>query len=422
MTTANLSRPYDVVLYGATSFVGQLTAEALLKYLGKPDAEGVYTDPHNGQTVRLAIAGRSRDKLEQLKTRLNAPLLPVLSADSTDSGSLNTLAQSTRLIISTVGPYLLYGEPLIRACAENGTHYNDLTGEALWTRRMLDKYQQAARQSGARIVNSCGFDSVPSDLGVWFTQEAAKSAGGSVCDNIRMRVAKIKGGYSGGTVASMLELYRLAAADAQVRAQLDNAYLLNDDDAPPTVAQPRLNSPVYAPDEAHWLAPFVMAGINTRVVHRSNYLSGYTYGKDFTYQEAVWLPGDRHGRIAAYKMSLGMKAIALAAGFGFTRKLLAEHVLPKPGEGPSREMQEKGYFELRFLGSRHGKAVIETQVRGDKDPGYAGTAKMLVQAALCTLNDAPENTAGGFWTPAALLAEALLPRLENYAGLTFTKV
>ena len=407
----NTERKYGIVLYGATSFVGQLVAAYLQKFLAEDDSNN---------EVSWAIAGRNQQKLEQVKKQVGNSELPLIIADSEDSDSLNEMAAQAQVIISTVGPYLKYGEPLIKACAENGTDYVDLTGEALFIKDMLDKYQQTAKDSGARIVNSCGFDSLPSDLGVLFTQNCAQKAHGEYCDTINMRVKAAKGGLSGGTVSSMATIFEEIAKDKSLRKQLANPYILNDDAKRPNVRQENVSLPQWDADNERWVAPFIMASINTRIVHRSNQLRDYQYGRDFKYDEAIWLPAGLKGRLMSYGMTAGITGFAASMMFKPSRDLLNEHVLPKPGDGPSKSEQENGYFDIRFFGYTNKNHQVLTKVTGDKDPGYGSTCQMLAQSALCLLQDiSKEQVAGGFWTPAAAMGETLIERLQNHAGLEF---
>lgn len=407
----NTERKYGIVLYGATSFVGQLVAAYLQKFLAEDDSSN---------EVSWAIAGRNQQKLEQVKKQVGNSELPLIIADSEDADSLNEMAEQAQVIISTVGPYLKYGEPLIKACAENGTDYVDLTGEALFIKDMLDKYQQTAKDSGARIVNSCGFDSLPSDLGVLFTQNCAQKAHGEYCDTINMRVKAAKGGLSGGTVSSMATIFEEIAKDKSLRKQLANPYILNDDAKRPNVRQENVSLPQWDADNERWVAPFIMASINTRIVHRSNQLRDYQYGRDFKYDEAIWLPAGLKGRLMSYGMTTGIAGFAASMMFKPSRDLLNEHVLPKPGDGPSKSEQENGYFDIRFFGYTNKNHQVLTKVTGDKDPGYGSTCQMLAQSALCLLQDiSKEQVAGGFWTPAAAMGETLIERLQNHAGLEF---
>ena len=408
-------RPYAVVLYGATSFVGQITAHYLTEFLSN-------TKDKDGADVTWAIAGRDEAKLNELQSKLGSTV-DIILANSDDADSLDEMTKQTQVIISTVGPYLKYGEPLIKSCTTHGTDYVDLTGEAIFIKDMMDKYQDAAKQSGARIVNSCGFDSIPSDLGVYFTQTQAEEKFGRACDVIHMRVKAAKGGLSGGTIASMATIFEEVGKDKSRRKQVANPYLLNDDKDAPNVRQANVSKPEYDSEHKRWLAPFVMASINTRIVHRTNQLLGYEYGRDFKYDEAMWMQDGVKGQLSSYAMSAGLFGFATAMMVKPSRELLAKHVLPKSGSGPSAEEQANGYFDIRLFGETANKDTINTKVTGDKDPGYGSTSRMLAQAALCLAQDiSKEEIAGGFWTPASAMGNHLLARLEEHAGLSFEVV
>lgn len=405
-------RPYAVILYGATSFVGQITAHYIAEFLS--------TNKDKSRTeVTWAIAGRDKEKLNELQSNL-ASKVDIIVANSDDAASLDAMTEQAQVIISTVGPYLKYGEPLIKSCVDNGTDYVDLTGEAIFIKDMMDKYQDAAKQSGARIINSCGFDSIPSDLGVYFTQKQAEARFDSTCDVIHMRVKAAKGGLSGGTIASMATIFEEVGQDKSRRKQVANPYLLNDDKDTPNVRQSNVSKPEYDSEHQRWLAPFVMASINTRIVHRSNQLLGYEYGRDFKYDEAMWMKDGIKGKLTSYALSAGLLGFATAMMITPSRELLSKHVLPKSGSGPSKEEQENGYFDIRLFGQTAKQQSIVTKVTGDKDPGYGSTSRMLSQAALCLAQDiSKEEVGGGFWTPASAMGDKLIERLEQHAGLSF---
>ena len=406
------NRPYAVILYGATSFVGQITAHYLTNFLSNNKNE-------DGSNVTWAIAGRDEEKLNELQSKLESKV-DIIIANSKDSASLDEMTKQTQVIISTVGPYLKYGEPLIKSCAENGTDYVDLTGEAIFIKDMMDKYQDTAKQSGARIVNSCGFDSIPSDLGVYFTQTKAEEKFGEACNVIHMRVKAAKGGISGGTIASMATIFEEVGEDKSRRKQVANPYLLNDDTDVPNVRQDNVSKPEYDSTHKRWLAPFVMASINTRIVHRSNQLLGYEYGRDFKYDEAMWMKDGVKGKLSSYAMSAGLLGFATAMMIKPSRELLSKHVLPKAGTGPSKDEQENGYFDIRHFGQTAKNDTITVKVTGDKDPGYGSTSRMLAQAALCLAQDiSKEDVGGGFWTPASAMGDKLIARLEEHSGLSF---
>lgn len=410
--THDQNRPYTLVLYGATSFVGKITAQYLSQFLSDPTVS-------KDANVTWAIAGRDEDKLKKLQSKLGNKV-DIIIANSDDDASLDKMTQQTQVIISTVGPYLKYGEPLIKSCTSNGTDYVDLTGEAIFIRDMMDKYQKAAKQSGARIVNSCGFDSIPSDLGVYFTQQHAESKFDQACDVINMRVKAAKGGLSGGTIASMATIFEEVGQDKARRKQVANPYLLNDDKDVPTVRQDNVGKPEYDTKHKRWMAPFVMASINTRIVHRSNQLSDYEYGRNFKYDEAMWMQDGIKGKLMSYGMSAGLLGFATAMIFKPSRELLSKHVLPKSGSGPSKSEQENGFFDIRFFGRTSNKDMISTKVTGDRDPGYGSTSRMLAQSALCLAQDiSKDKVGGGFWTPSTSMGDELLTRLEAHAGLSF---
>ena len=374
----------------------------------------------SGGEVSWAIAGRSQAKLDQLKAELDAAELPVIVADAADPQALEAMCSQAQVIISTVGPYALYGEPLVKVCVDTGTDYCDLTGEVQWIRRMIDTYEDAAKASGARIVHCCGFDSIPSDLGVHFTQQQAQQVLGGPARRIRMRVRRIKGGASGGTVASLMNVIKEAAADPALRKELANPYSVAGKTQP--TRQPNVKLAEHDPVADSWLTPFVMAAINTRIVHRSNALAGYPWGEDFVYDEAVMTGDGFKGRMRATTAAAGLGGFMVAAGLPPTRWLL-EKVVPKPGEGPSPEEQEAGMYDIRFFAEGEDGTVLQTKVHGDRDPGYGSTAKMLGEAGACLALDVSRDAKpGGFWTPATAFGDALIDRLTRHAGLTFERI
>ena len=406
---------YDLVVFGATSFVGQILTKYLADYL-------------SGQTesLRWAIAGRSEAKLNELKQSLGdaGKTLPVIVADAANEAQLRQLCDQTRVVVSTVGPYALYGEPLIKVCAETGTDYCDLTGEAQWIRKMIDKYESAAQQSGARIVNCCGFDSVPSDMGVYFLQQQAMQQWGAPATRVKMRVRTLKGGASGGTVASMLNAVQEAMADPVLRKEMANPYLLCPHNHGFTARQHVVKTAKFDGDFDAWIAPFVMAAINERVVHRSNALAGKSYGNHFTYDEAMMTGEGLKGRLKALGVVAGLGAFLAGAATKPLRSLMERFLLPKPGEGPSPEQQLAGRFDIRFFGQSDTGKSLRVKVTGDRDPGYGSTGKMLGQAAISLAMDhikAGEKVGrgGGFWTPASLFDERYIERLIHHAGLGF---
>jgi short subunit dehydrogenase-like uncharacterized protein len=322
-------------------------------------------------------------------------------------------------VCTTVGPYARYGSKLVAACARAGTDYCDLTGELHWMHRMIAQHQAEAEQSGARIVHTCGFDSIPSDLGVWFLQQEMQARHGVPCGRVRYRVQGFAGGFSGGTVASMLAMLEEAGRDPEVRRILANPYALDPDPDRRGPDGPDQMGPAWDDAFGEWTGPFVMAACNTRVVRRSNALLGYAYGRGFRYDEATLT-----GRGPAGWLKAAGLAAALGAGMGVMsvgplRRILTGR-LPAPGEGPSEQQRERGYFDIRLFGEHpddRGKG-LRARVTGDRDPGYGSTSRMLGEAAVCLAQD-ELDVAGGFWTPASALGRALLGRLETSAGLAF---
>ena len=399
-------KEFDLIVFGATSFVGQI----LTQYLWK--RHGLHGE------VKWAIAGRDADKLNMLRNKLGeqAGKLPVVLANSSKEEDLIELCSRSKVIVSTVGPYALYGSGLVKVCAETGTDYCDLTGEVQWIARMIEAHEDTAKKSGARIVHCCGFDSIPSDLGVLFLQQSSTVQYGEPCQRIQMRVRELKGEFSGGTVASMINVTREVAADRSLAKKLANPYLIS----PTKLAarQPNVKFAEFDPVAKSWLAPFVMAGINTRVVHRSNAMQSYGYGKDFKYDEAMMTGSGLKGRLTAMGLASGMAAFLVGAALAPTRWALEKYVVPKPGEGPSENSQQRGSYDLRFYGTTSRGKTLVAKVTGDMDPGYGSTAKMLGEAAVCLAMEV-DTTPGGFWTPASLLGERLTSRLQQHAGLHF---
>jgi short subunit dehydrogenase-like uncharacterized protein len=411
LTEAPMKTPsHDLIVFGATSFVGQILTRYLFARFGA----------HDG--LKWALAGRSEQKLQRLRGSLGpkAARLPLVVADAADSGALEALCHQTRVVISTVGPYALYGEPLVRACAGTGTDYCDLTGEVQWIRRMIHGYERTARKSGARIVHSCGFDSIPSDLGVHFLQQQAIERLGEPCTRVKMRVKAMRGGFSGGTVASLMNVVKEASANPALRKELANPYSICPEGYTPKVRQPDVTSAQFDADFDAWVAPFVMSAINTRIVQRTNALSKQAYGADFTYDEAVLTGRGLQGRLAAIGMAAGLAGFMVAGAIPPARWALERFVLPGPGEGPSAEAQKSGFFDLRFFGTTADGRSIRCRVTGDRDPGYGSTARMLGQAGACLAQDLGNTgVKGGFWTPATIFGDQLIARLTRHSGLTF---
>jgi short subunit dehydrogenase-like uncharacterized protein len=403
-------REFDVVVWGASGFTGRLVAAHLLA------AYGV------GGALRWALAGRSEMRLAEVRRGLGteAAALPLILANADDAAGLEALARRTRVVCTTVGPYALYGSTLVAACAAQGTHYCDLTGEVPWMRRMIDAHHDHARQTGARIVHTCGFDSIPSDLGVWFLQREMGRRFGSAADRVKFRLRDARGGFSGGTIASLLNMQDEAERDAEVRAVLADPYGLNPDGERRGLDGPDRALPEFDADFDAWAAPFVMGTINTRVVRRSNALLGHAYGRDFRYDEALLVPFGVWGFPLAATVSAGTAVAGVAASIGPLRRTLSR-LLPQPGQGPSRHVRESGYFRIELLGRNAAGEVLRVAVRGDRDPGYGATSRMLGEAAVCLARD-PLASPGGVLTPAVAMGDALLERLPVHAGVTFDVV
>lgn len=387
------SKEYDIVIYGATGFTGRLVAEYLVNQ---------YADD---SSIKWAMAGRSAEKLAQVRDEIGAPAdTPLVVADSKDLNSIQGMLDITKLVLTTVGPYQLYGSDLVAMCAKSGVDYVDLCGEPVWMSEMIPAHQEAAKTSGARIVFSCGFDSIPSDLGVFHLQQLAKERFGHPMPRVKCRVRKMKGTFSGGTAASLKATLVAAKKDPARMQALLNPFSLTPGFT--GAEQPFGNKPYFEEDLGTWVTPFVMAAINTRNVQRSNFLLNSEYGEDFVYDEMfVTGPGEKGEAIA--------NAMA-------NDKSMGSEGGPKPGEGPSKEEREAGFYDLLYIGSDAAGNSIKVAVKGDRDPGYGSTSKVIAEAAICLVKDATE-TPGGFWTSAPAMGDKLIKRLVANAGLTFTQ-
>jgi short subunit dehydrogenase-like uncharacterized protein len=395
------TRDFDVVLFGATGYTGQLVADHLAAH---------------GGGARLALAGRNRERLQHVASEIRASTLPLLVGDGQDPAFVTQLAKRAKVVCTTVGPYSLYGERLVAACVDQGTSYCDLTGEVNFVRNMIDRYEERARQSGARIVHSCGFDSIPSDLGTFYLQEQARARWGAPADEVRARVTKMRGGSSGGTIASGQEVMKATQNDPALRKLLLQPYCLNPTGEQSGPDPADRYSPQKDPDFG-WTGPFIMAACNTRIVRRTNAVLGYPYGRNFRYDEAIATGRGVKGLAAASGISVGTIGMVIAMTVPPLRKL-SERYLPKPGEGPTREQRETGYFVYELVGTRAADK-IRVRVSADRDPGYGATSKMLGQAALCLALDADRlPVQGGSWTPASAMGMALVDRL-NKVGVRF---
>ena len=409
-----MTREYDLILMGATSFVGQITYRRLAEYIHQKDP-----------TLTFAIAGRSTEKLASVQRdvsqRLNLKLdTPMITVNSMNAADMKRVAQSAKVVISTVGPFDQYGEQLVKACAENGTHYCDLTGEPNFIADMLERYEATAQNSGACIVHCCGFDSLPSDLGAYYLQQRAKALFGEPCQEIDMRVNRMAGTLSGGTMASMINIVKKAKDDKALRKTLMNPYALAPDLK--KVKQKFFNKVVQDKVKPGWLAPFMMASINTKIVLRTAMQRPDLFPENFLYCEAMHMGDGPGGKKRAKRMALGLGVVAIGAAIAPARWVLEKFVLPKPGTGPSEQAQIDGFFTIVHYGTTAKGEKIAVEVHGDQDPGYGSTAKMLTQAAVVLAKELPSDQAGGFWTPAAIMAESLIPRLSTHAGVSIKTI
>ena len=381
-------RPFDIVVYGATGYTGRLVAEYLAHH-------------YQGQGPKWAMAGRSADKLAEVRDLIGAPAdTPLIVANSDDPASMKALAEQTRVVITTVGPYQLYGEPLLAACVAAGTDYTDLCGEPVWMRQMADKYHAAAQASGARIAFSSGFDSIPFDLGVFMLQQQAKARFGAPAPRVKCRVRAMQGGFSGGTAASLTATMATLKAHPALLQYMMSPFGLTPGFAGPD--QPLGDAPLFDEALGSWCAPFIMATINTKNVHRTNFLLGHPYGADFVYDEMVLTgPGDQGEAIAKHMASTPMIGNAND---------------PKPGEGPTPEERLNGFYDVLFTGEYPDGRRLRYGVKGRYDPGYGSTSRMIAETGIALLSC---PAAGAISTPGALLGEALVKRLGEHAEITF---
>ncbi len=396
---------FDVVLWGGSSFIGKLVAEHLHQQYGVNDS------------LRWAIGGRNKRKLETTRAPLGvgAKELPIIVGDAHDRQFLGSMVANTRVVLSTVGPYALYGKELVEACAVSGTDYCDLTGEIPFVQEMMDQHADQARASGARILNCCGVDSLPSDLGVWSLNEIAQKQFGCGLAHVTNEVKFFKGLFSGGTIASLGGVRNEAARDQKVADILENPYAICPPSCRSGMVQPDIDS-VRRSESGAWLGPFFMAMVNTRVVHATNAHLDYPYGTDFTYDEG-WDVGSRR---AASVLSVVSRMFYRAYRSRTMRKIMNAILLPKPGEGPSRETREQGEFEFQLIGRTRLGQRLKLVVSGDRDPGYGASSRMIGEVAVCLSRDLPKgDLPGGFWTPGAAIAEKIIPRLIKNAGMEF---
>lgn len=383
-------KEFGIIVFGATGYTGRLVCDYLNTTYGV-----------NGD-VNWAMAGRSLEKIKSVADIMGIPdNVPMIVADISNLQSLKEMVARTKVVISTVGPYQIYGEGLVKECIEAGIDYVDLCGEPNWMHNMIAENEAAAKASGSRIVFSCGFDCIPSDLGVYFLQQAGIEKFGAPFNRVKCRVRALEGTASGGTVASLNETLAAAAQNPEVLALMQNPFALTSGFSGPE--QPSGIAPLFEDDLNSWTAPFFMAPINTKHVHRSNYLLGHQYGSDFIYDE-MFLTGP------------GSEGEAIAQAVTADDSLIKSEL--KPGEGPSKEERDNGYYDLLFIGSNDKGESIMASVKGDKDPGYGSTCKLISESAICLLKN-PDLASGGIWTAASAMGNVLIERLEENAGLLF---
>ncbi len=406
-------RPHDLVIWGATGVAGRLVAEYL-------------TEQYTAADLSLALGGRDETRLRRLEETLLAQstgweALPIVVGDATDPESLRALAEETRVVCTTVGPYTTYGTPLVEACLTAGTDYCDLTGEINWVREMIDRYHDDALEAGVRIVHCCGFDSIPTDLGTKLAQSFALEEFGAPCDLVRIYLEGGKGGVSGGTMSSVVEVFQAASSDPVANQTLRNPYSLAPRGERHGVDPGAQALPRHDALRGAWTAPSPMAVVNERVIRRSNALLEYPWGREFECREVVPVGSGPVGLAGASAISAGLGLAIGALSFGPTRDALQRFVFPDPGEGPTREEIENGHFAIRVLGrgtTTDGPFVVESRISADQDPGYGATAKMLGEAAMCLVTGEIESPLeGGVLTPASGLGDPLADGLRR-AGLT----
>ena len=401
----NQLRDYDIIVWGASGFTGKLVAEYLFKK---------YCSNKN---LKWAIAGRNSLKLNSVRKDILDSTVPLILADSNDSQSLNEMVKKTKVICTTVGPYAKYGSKLVAACVENKTHYCDLAGEVQWIRKMIDQYHKEAKNNNTKIVNSCGFDSIPSDMGVYYIQKQTRASKNQRAKLIEMRVAGAKGGISGGTYESLSKVNEEANKDKEIFKVVINPYGLNPIGEQDGLDRSDLRKIIYDKSSNSWIGPFMMAAINTKIVRRSNALSNYSYGKDFMYNEATLSGKGILGKIKGYFLAIPV-FLLMSAKPGSVLKKFIDFILPKPGEGPNKKDREAGFYNLRFYITLEDGSKAFAKVIGDMDPGYGSTSKMLAESAVCLAKDELPDSSGVL-TPSTAMGDALLDRLEKNAGLSF---
>jgi len=417
MERANATtREFDLIVWGASGYMGQLIVEHLLA------THGINKD------LRWAMGGRNISKLETIRDRLgsDAAQIPIVHAESHDRAQLDAMVQRARVICSSVGPYQLYGEDLVASCINNGADYCDLTGEFAWIREMIDKYEDLARQNNVRIVHSCGFDSLPSDLGTLFVENKMKERYGVFSPEVKMRV---RHGFvdvkpSGGTIASILNAFELIARNRKLlKLAYDPGGLLPREDSA-GAADSDIKFPKYEKEVNSWVAPYLMAAGNTKIVQRGNALMNRLYGRNFRYGEGMCTGPGFKGWWRATGATFGFYLFTIMLAIRFTRVRL-KRKLPRPGEGMTREERESRSYKIAFTAYHpdDSEKYLQVEIAGKRDMGYGSSARMIGEAAAClALDGAPRSMPGGFWTPASCMGEALIHRLEKNAEITFTEL
>ena len=396
-------KKFDIIIWGATSFTGKLVAEYIFKKYGS-------------SKIKWAIAGRNLKKLEKIRYQVADENIPIFIADSFDKESLSKFVKKTKVVCSTVGPYSLYGTKLVKLCVENNTNYCDITGEAHWIRSLIDRFHEEAKSKKIKIINSCGFDSIPSDMGVYFIQNEIKKIYNNYAKSVKMRVAGIRGGISGGTYSSINNLLKEAYRDKSIFKVLNNPYGLNPKDKMEGLDKKDLRKIIFDKESNSWIYPFIMAGINTKIVRRSNALSNFIYGKDFRYEEAMIAGKGISGFWKAILAVFPLAMIGLNPN-SFLKKIV-DSFMPKPGEGPGIEKRKNGFYNLRFYITLNDNRTAFAKVIGDSDPGYGSTSKMLAESAICLALDKLSDNYGVI-TPSSGMGDKLLNRLKENAGLSF---
>ena len=399
-----MNKTYDIVVWGASGFTGRLVCEYLFKN---------YT--LKGKDLKWAIAGRNFVKLEGIRKKFANDTIPIITANINDIDSLNELTKSTKVVCTTVGPYAKYGSKLVQACIENKSHYCDLAGEVQWIHKMIQENHESAKTNKVKIVNCCGFDSIPSDMGVYFVYKELKKIKQSI-KSIDMRVAGVRGGISGGTYASLNNVIKESYEDKEIYKILSNPYSLNPNEYQQGKDRKDLRKVIYDKVSKKWISPFIMASINTKIVRRSNAISGFLYGEEFRYSEATTAGKGIKGKVRGYLNSFPL--IFVAAKPKSILKKIANKILPKPGHGPSKKDRESGYYNLKFYIKTNDNKEIIARVIGDMDPGYGSTSKMLAESAICLAKDDLKECYGVL-TPSTSMGESLLKRLKENAGLSF---